>query len=184
MRASGVPLGGRCAARGAAGLDVREVRRFDSDVDRLWAELRPAFAFAAIRDSSYLNWRYVDAPAAHRLFEVRTPGSAALRAVFVLRHGWCEPSILALSDLLAAPDDRAALNAALAIAIDAAHTVGQTRVEMWLPPTHPTFRAALDLGMATEPGPANLTICLYRDDDDLEWYRRNWFFTIGDFDAA
>lgn len=41
---------------------VSEVDRFDERHDRLWREVKSDYACAVVRDSSYLNWKYVEQP--------------------------------------------------------------------------------------------------------------------------
>jgi hypothetical protein len=48
----------RSPLRGA----VHEVKRFDARHDRLWSESCHDIPCAVVRDSSYLNWKYVDQP--------------------------------------------------------------------------------------------------------------------------
>ncbi|MFO1053073.1 MAG: GNAT family N-acetyltransferase [Planctomycetota bacterium] len=163
-------------------LVVEEVRRFDARVDVLWSAVRSSYDVAAIRDATYLNWRYADAPVPYRLFVVRDRSASPLRAIFVLRHGWCAPSILAIADLLTHPADRDALAACLLTAIETAGAQEQGRVEMWLPAGHRLFATALELGMQTEPSPMTCVGRFYFTEHDLGWYLRHWYYTIGDSD--
>jgi hypothetical protein len=41
---------------------VHVVKQFDSRFDELWFEASKAFKTATVRDSVYLNWRYIEAP--------------------------------------------------------------------------------------------------------------------------
>jgi len=36
--------------------------RFDSRFDRFWQRIRDDYPIMLVRDATYLNWRYVDAP--------------------------------------------------------------------------------------------------------------------------
>jgi hypothetical protein len=42
--------------------DVRLLDRFETRHDRLWNQVKHQFPCAVVRDSSYLNWKYVDQP--------------------------------------------------------------------------------------------------------------------------
>jgi hypothetical protein len=57
----------RCPA--APGVDLIPIPSFGEEYDALWKSLEPAAGVAVVKDAAYLNWRYVDCPAAsyHRL---------------------------------------------------------------------------------------------------------------------
>ena len=43
-------------------IQVRRVERFDSSHDALWEQMSKGVSCLAVRDSSYLNWKYVEQP--------------------------------------------------------------------------------------------------------------------------
>ena len=43
-------------------IQVRRVERFDSSHDALWEQMSKGVSYLAVRDSSYLNWKYVEQP--------------------------------------------------------------------------------------------------------------------------
>jgi short-subunit dehydrogenase/acyl carrier protein len=43
-------------------LEVRRIQRFDSRHDAIWEQMSRGVSCLAVRDSSYLNWKYVDQP--------------------------------------------------------------------------------------------------------------------------
>jgi hypothetical protein len=45
-----------------AGARVEPIPRFDARFDALWRDVAPGFSHLAVRDATYLNWRYCDAP--------------------------------------------------------------------------------------------------------------------------
>jgi hypothetical protein len=51
--------------RRAAQLEVREIERFDNSHTALWHRVGRHFPCAAVRDASYLNWKYADQPGQH-----------------------------------------------------------------------------------------------------------------------
>lgn len=42
--------------------DIRPIERFDASHDELWSRVRPRFRATLDKDSTYMNWRYVDCP--------------------------------------------------------------------------------------------------------------------------
>ena len=63
------PIGGlwnalwRMRSRGDAALRVRAVERAGPEFDQLWRSCGAAVPVSVIRDSAWVNWRYLDAPA-------------------------------------------------------------------------------------------------------------------------
>ncbi len=169
---------------GARGANRRRstVRSFGDRHDRLWRELRRRYELALVRDAAYLNWRYVDAPHRYEVIEVHDRANT-LRAIAVFRRGWSGAPILALVDLLVAPDDVDSLARILRHGADTVRSGEQIRFEAWLPPESPWFRHALRLGMDAEPSPFTIACRLPRTPEAFDWHRSNWYFTIGDSDV-
>lgn len=44
------------------GMRIEEVKRFDRRFDHLWEKVASDYSLWAVRDSKYLNWRYIDIP--------------------------------------------------------------------------------------------------------------------------
>lgn len=64
---------------------IEEVTFFDKDYDRLWQELSNQFEIAVVRDSNYLNWRYLERPDYnYKAFSARRDGN--LTGYIVLRE--------------------------------------------------------------------------------------------------
>ncbi|MEM9742978.1 MAG: HAD-IIIC family phosphatase [Pseudomonadota bacterium] len=63
--AAGVALSNqarRLALPRARDITVSEVTEFDARFDKLWSELSNDYRCAVVRDSSFLNWKYIDQP--------------------------------------------------------------------------------------------------------------------------
>ncbi len=52
----------------SASVRVDAVSRFGAEVDQLWTRTQGQYSFALVRDSRYLNWRYVDCPTPYRIW--------------------------------------------------------------------------------------------------------------------
>ena len=52
-------MGGWQAAA-EAGLELRQVPRFDERADQLWDAVAPVLGFSVRRDTAYLNWKFAD----------------------------------------------------------------------------------------------------------------------------
>lgn len=172
----------------AEGLAVVEVPRLASaplarELDELWLRLAPRYPFAIVRDSRFAEWRH-DQPhwLPHRRFVLRSR-DGSLRGWFVARERWQSQPILAVIDLLAAPDDAAAIGAILRRATALARATGHGRIELWLPDTHPTFRHALAAGFHAEPGLHVMVLQLRTDRVTREQARSQCYYTIADSDV-
>lgn len=161
--------------------EIVEIQRFDSRADELWLRLRSSFPMAIERTAAYLNWRYSDAPFPTRAFGLFERDT--LRGFCVTRPDWTGPPILALTELLAAPDDEGAIARLLAHAVRLARETEQARVETWIPPTSPLHGIVTRHGFTEEPSPFNLCIKIYDPTLEIEWVKRNWYFSIGDSDS-
>jgi hypothetical protein len=96
--------------------DVRPVSRFDDRHDELWEQVKGSYRCAVVRDSSYLNWKYVDQPGQQYLrLEARASGQLLWVVVLLV----CEPDSLYpyrrafVADLVAPLDEPDVLAAAL-----------------------------------------------------------------------
>ena len=47
---------------------VRSLDHFDTRFDRLWQQLKVKLSVATVRDSAYLNWRYIQSPTNYHVF--------------------------------------------------------------------------------------------------------------------
>ena len=56
---------------------VSKVTRFDKDMDEFWENTRLRYTFSVVRDSRYLNWRYVDCPTPYLLWTAYRSGRVA-----------------------------------------------------------------------------------------------------------
>lgn len=62
---------------------AREVDRFGDAHDALWTRAKPHYTVAVVRDSSYLNWKYVDQPG-QEFVRVELLGEGTVQAVAVV----------------------------------------------------------------------------------------------------
>lgn len=60
-----------------------EVTRFDRRFDEFWRREETHYPIAVVRDSEYLNWRYVDCPSSYKIFCVEK--DSVIKGFIVLR---------------------------------------------------------------------------------------------------
>ncbi len=175
---------GRDHADAAEVVEVAAFAEVGTELDALWARLAPHYPFAIVRDATYLRWRFDGCPwLPYRRFLIREKGGGALRGWFVTRSQWQGHPILALTDLLVAPDDAAGVAVALRAATRLARATGHARIEAWLPERHPTFHHALAAGFRTEPGLYVMCLNLFATTLTYAEALERCYYTIGDSDV-
>ena len=168
------------APRVVRGLGVRPIERFGDELDALGARAAAGYGSHFSRDAEYFNWRYLDSPRDYRCFgsyrEDELVGVVVVGHTF--KHG---VSAGFLADLVAAPDDGAAVRALVARA--AAEVKGGADALVLLPPPSPAQRRAL---LRSGFGPTNKQLRFIgktlRDGARLDTRPNAWHFTLGDFD--
>ena len=130
-----------------AGVFIRAVERFDQNLDPLWRRSIPMEKLSLIRDSTYLNWRYVDKPSVkyYRFLaqDLRgLPLGYAVGKIFIQEKG-----IGDIMDIAATGDSREAVFKSLAQElIKTLADEGAEHATSWYPTYHEGYRFLLDLG--------------------------------------
>lgn len=162
---------------------VVELERCDARVDRLWSRISPEVGMGTIRDAEFLNWRFLDCPfgphSAHGLLDA----DQELRGLYIARDNWAGPPIEALVEFLVPSEDAGAAIRLIRHAVERARSIGQQRVELWIPPRHPHFSLLLGHGFVSEDSPFNLCVKIYDTGLELDWVRDSWYYSIGDTDV-
>jgi hypothetical protein len=89
--------------------EVQAIRRFDSDVDRLWAEVGGSLGLAVRRDARYLNWKFIEPP--HVRYQAAVLRRDDAVAGYVVYRHVREPQgrVTQIVDFLARPGDAGAV---------------------------------------------------------------------------
>lgn len=193
LRASGVvryalgrpgELGGLRAPSGEPrtlkGLEIRPVERFGPDADALGARAAAGYGSHFTRDAAYLGWRYLDSPRDYRSFGAyrgeELVGVAVVGHTF--KHG---VSAGFLADLVAAPEDGAAVSALLARAV--VEVRGGADALVLLPPRAPAQRRALlRAGFAPTNKKLRFIGKPLAEGAHVDPRAEAWHFSLGDFD--
>ena len=124
--------------RRAADVILSAVSEFDEEFDDLWQAMTSCYSIIAQRDASYLNWRYIEAPARYSCWAAR--GSGGLRGYIVLGYE-AELRRVYVADILAAPNDQTTLGLLLAQSIAWAKQQGAVALDAYT--LHVTLQQAL-----------------------------------------
>lgn len=162
------------------GLEIRPVERFGSDFDALGRSAASGYGSHFTRDSAYFNWRYLDSPRDYRCFGAYRGGGLVGVAVVghTFKHG---VSAGFLADVVAAPNDGAAVRALVARAAEEVR--GGADAIVLLPPRSGTHRRALArAGFAPTNKKLRFIGKPLVEGATLEPRPEAWHFTLGDFD--
>lgn len=161
---------------------IRQVNRFDAQVDRLWERCRPELRVATVRDTRYLNWRYADCPdVKYRLLLAGgTMGIPAL-GIAVLRIGLEDRPVACLVDWLVPSGAKVVAHQLLERCVEEARLAGMKELHTWLPPSSPWHRYLLDRGFQPVET-ACMTVHQFTPAVPLELLNAHWYYTMGDSD--
>lgn len=112
----------------AKSIAVGSIDRFDESIDLLWARTQDLYPFSLIRDSKYLNWRYVDCPTPYQRWAARKGDQIVGYLVAVTSRA--EPTGM-IVDLFTHPEDKEAAAALLRVAIDSMQGERKSVIYTW-----------------------------------------------------
>ena len=167
-----------------AGYRFEPIDRFGAEFDELFDSVVGRLDAIAVRDSRYLNWKFVDKPSAdyHRIAARTNDGSLAGYIVFCTREEEGE-RFGVLLDFLADPDGRAFP----ALVEHALELLGPERVSVVrVACTEPRLAAQLrELGFSLEREPLDCIIRNWQGRVDERWTQsaRHWYLTFSDGDG-
>ena len=163
--------------------DIKAVSEFDTRFTELWERVSAKFGLAVRRDAAYLQWKYV-APPHIRYNILALDRGAKVDGYAVFRHV-DEPRarVTALVDLVADPDDRAAV-AALAAGVEReARSAGTDKIRTFMMNrglrealrSQGYFRVHSTIELVTKINAVPVPADFYTQTDD-------WHITFGDSD--
>jgi GNAT superfamily N-acetyltransferase len=163
---------------------VTDVERFDERFDALFDRAAPGLGISAVRDSRYLNWKFVDKPENRyrRLAAVDSDGEVR-GYVVVSREVEGEESVGRVIDLLGDPEHPDALDGALRRGLDWLRSQGVSSVT-----TVGSPRAIAHLrrfGFVNRPVVSGFMFIHWESRFDLEFVSDigNWYITASDADG-
>ena len=153
----------------------------EPDLDELGARAAAGYGNHFSRDAAYFNWRYLDSPRDYRCFGAYRGGELAGVAVVghTFKHG---VSAGFLADLVAAPEDGAAIRALVSRAV--AEVKGGADALVLLPPPldAPSGARSSRAGFAPTNKKLRFIGKPLHDSARIDERAGAWHFTLGDFD--
>ena len=164
------------------GLRMEAIHRFDSRFDDLWREEASAYDIAVSRDSSYLNWRYIDSPKEYKIFAVGN--DRTLKGFIVLGCYDEEVRRGRIVDILARNSDRTVIDLLLNKAISHFIREKMDVITCWMLEHWAVHGALIDKGFVPRKTPHNLIARSYVDHLSNHYLANTarWYVTMGDSD--
>ena len=161
--------------------DIKEIDRFDDNIDKLWNNINSKFKIITKRDQLFLNWRFSDSPHLdYRKFVCSSHGE--LKGYMVVRiPDRIELNIGIIADLFAEPDDFQTIEDLIQHAI---HFFDKSVIFIECPTTQPEYQKAL-LKLGFLKIKKNLPIAFCKDErlkTNLEKWKKSWFISKADED--
>jgi len=165
-------------------LKVEQQERVTDEVDALYERCSQGWGASVIRDSTYLNWRYLDNP----FFEYRVFGardaSGTLRGLFVARTGdWLTPDVGLLMDWLVPYDDHDAADVLHEAFLASSRADGAQSLVTLFPEWCHWFGHFQSWLWTAYPSDL-LTVGRQAHRWDMDYLRENWWYQLGETDLV
>ena len=169
-------------AHRSGSLQVESIPRADSRFDLLWKKLSSEYEVLAVRDSQWLQWRFLDMPEAehHVLMATRRDLPAGYLVFRVMRNGII--SRASIVDWLVAPDDHVTAVALWNKAADEAAKLGSSSLAALVPELSPFAQTLRRSGFWRGRHGYDFSIIPYGSPVSV-WEGREWFVTGSEGDV-
>jgi len=157
------------------------VDRFDREFDDLWIRTAQQYGVLTVRDSRYLNWRFMDPPTgAFQVLGLRTQGELVGYIAFEVDaqgNGW-------IADLFGLPNPEI-VAALLRASLGAMLEMGCATASILVATDNPFVRVIRDVGFFQRADRFPMAVHVYRDGVDAETAldARRWWAWYGDRDV-
>ena len=179
-----VPPADAAASAATEGVTTERLLSLGPDVDALFEETAPHYRAIAVRDSVYLDWRYLAHPK-HQYSIGAARRANRLVGLAVYRHATFHGRNAGLiCDWVVPPSDREATAALHAWLADRAREDGATELFGIWPDTCPEWTTFQEMGFRVVPTDYFNVICRYTRRFDTRWLYWHWYYTLGDTDLC
>ena len=163
-------------------LHITEVTYFDSRFDDLWHRESQHYEVAIVRDSRYLNWRYVESPVPYKIISIESDDT--VQGFVVLGCFKEDASRGRIIDILIEQgrDDNADL--LLTYAINYFIEQGVDVITCWMLKQWPVFNVLKQRGFVPRETPYDLMVRSYEKKLPHDYLAdpSRWYLTMGDSD--
>lgn len=167
-------------------VQLTEVNAPLPDLDRLWTNLEREYENTVVRDSAWVDWRYLQAPGFnYRVLLARVDGEPAGYIAYRFVEANARRTGI-IADLFTAPEDREVSAVLLAAALDDLWSRGAELARAVAPPASSLHRLLRAAGFMNAPGAFDFKVIAF--DPALSPTQlcdpARWLVTGGDFDVV
>lgn len=164
------------------GLSIKKVTRFDHRFDEFWSRESHNYEIAVVKDSSYLNWRYVDAPESYDIFGAEQDG--VIKGFVVLKCSREEVVRGRIMDIFVEKGREDIAEILLTRAIQYFVDKDADVITCWMLEQWPIIEALRKRGFVKRETPHDLVIRSFATDIPNEYLtdKSKWYLTMGDSD--
>jgi len=167
------------------GLELFEVKEFDSTFDEFWQQHPEKQEIMIIRDAQYLNWRYMKNPAAqYTVYALRETKRGSIKGYIVLRTVQEDIRRGYIVDILVDEKGEDLMRLLVSRAIHHCYAEDADSVTCWMLEHTPVAPVLKRMGFEMRGTPHDLMICPYSEDTRAEYLIdvTKWYMTMGDSD--
>jgi len=175
----------RVRSRRDPSVHLRQVERAGQEFDQLWHRCEAELPVSVVRDSAWVNWRYLDAPSfAYRVLLAQRAEQTIGYAAYRVEH-LSGATIAFVAELFADPSDARGRAALLAETLRHAYDSGADRALTLAAPGTPLYRELRRAGFLRRPGAFSVEIVPLAANLPVEQLRdpNQWSIAGGDFDV-
>lgn len=158
--------------------DVWKIDIFDDKVDKLWGKVQLDLNIAMVRNSTYLNWRYIDNPDRYDTFGFHSNGDLVGIIVLkeTLRRGLRTGEIV---DYIYMSKDMKLFNEMIAFAINYFQKIGCSICHTWVINDEEEITLFKNAGIKIRRKQVRYLLCPNAEYRGV-YNRKNWLITQGD----
>jgi len=163
-------------------LKIEEVRQFDHRFDDFWYREAKNYELAVIRDSHYLNWRFLENPTPYKIFCVTQ--NESIKGFIVLKCSQEEFRRGRILDILVESAQKRIIDLLLTKAINYFLEQEVDVITCWMFEHWPIFQALKKRGFIKRESPHHLIVRSFMDDFSNEYFqdKSKWYVTMSDSD--
>lgn len=165
----------------AGHLSAFTVDRFGSEFDELWTRTSTKFGVLTVRDSRYLNWRFIDSPSGrYQVVGLRSRGALAGYVAFEIDSGGTGSIV----DLFCTPDT-AIVEALLSVSLSRMLAAGCLKASLWTAAESDLFAMVKKFGFIPRDDSFPMAVHVFQDGSDasVALDGRQWLAWFGDRDV-
>jgi GNAT superfamily N-acetyltransferase len=165
----------------AGHLSAFRVERFDSEFDELWRRTSAQFGVLTVRDSRYLNWRFIDSPSGrYQVIGLRSRGTLIGYVAFEID----DRGTGSIADLFGSPDSDV-IGALLSVSLSRMLAAGCLKASLWTAAESELFAVVKRFGFIPRDDSFPMAVHVFQDGPEAAAALdgRQWLAWFGDRDV-